>query len=139
MLEKLQVGSTLCNLFQTDFCTKCNNPAGIYLFKVNDGKTRTMCKLCSKLTIKTPERRLCNLWKRQKTTKVFWNFQGHRDVDLLFLLLTLNKFPRFKLPIKKSIAVLQCQGSKVKPTAVAKIVGIWWCEIAFLRYVYCST
>ena len=28
-------------------------PAGIYLFRVNDGNTRTMCEICSKLTIKT--------------------------------------------------------------------------------------
>ena len=31
--------------------------AGIYLFKVNYGNTRTICKICSKLAIKTPERR----------------------------------------------------------------------------------
>ena len=30
-------------------------PAGIYLFKVNNENTRTMCKICSKLTIKTLE------------------------------------------------------------------------------------
>ena len=33
------------------------SPAGIYLFKVNNGNTRTMFEICSKLTIKTPERR----------------------------------------------------------------------------------
>ena len=32
-------------------------PAGIYLLKVNDRNTRTRCEICSKLTIKTPERR----------------------------------------------------------------------------------
>ena len=48
------------------------NPVGIYLFKVNDGYTRTMCEICSKLTIKTPERR--------------------HDVFLVSLLLTFNKF-----------------------------------------------
>ena len=31
--------------------------AGIYLFKVNNGKTRAMCEISSKLTIMTPERR----------------------------------------------------------------------------------
>ena len=31
--------------------------AGIYLFKVNNGNTREVCKICSKLTIKTPKRR----------------------------------------------------------------------------------
>ena len=29
---------------------------GIYLFKRNNGNMRTMCEICSKLTIKTPER-----------------------------------------------------------------------------------
>ena len=29
----------------------------IYLFKVNDRNTRKRCEICSKLTIKTPERR----------------------------------------------------------------------------------
>ena len=32
-------------------------PDGIYLFKVNNRNTRTRCEICSKLTIKTPERR----------------------------------------------------------------------------------
>ena len=30
--------------------------AGIYLFKVDFGKTRTMWEICSKLTMETPER-----------------------------------------------------------------------------------
>ena len=33
-----------------------NIPAGIYLFKVNNRNTRARCEICSKLTIKTPER-----------------------------------------------------------------------------------
>ena len=33
------------------------SPAAIYLFKVNNGKTITICEICSKLTIKTPELR----------------------------------------------------------------------------------
>ena len=32
-------------------------PAGNYMFKVNNRNSRTMCELCSKLTIKIPERR----------------------------------------------------------------------------------
>ena len=32
-------------------------PANIYLFKVNNRSTRKKCEICSKLTIKTPERR----------------------------------------------------------------------------------
>ena len=45
-------------------------PADIYLFEVNNGSIRTMCEICSELTIKTPERR--------------------HDVVLMPLLLTLN-------------------------------------------------
>ena len=37
------------------------NPVGIYMLKVNNGNTRTRCEICSKLTIKTPERRH---WRR---------------------------------------------------------------------------
>ena len=35
----------------------CPCPAGNYMFKVNNGNTRTRCEICSKLKIKTPERR----------------------------------------------------------------------------------
>ena len=31
--------------------------AGNYMFKVNNRNTRTRCEICSKLIIKTPERR----------------------------------------------------------------------------------
>ena len=34
-------------------------PTGIYLLKVNNRNTRTRCKICSKLTIKLPDRRHC--------------------------------------------------------------------------------
>ena len=36
---------------------RSRSPAGNYMFKVNNRNTRTRCKICSKLTIKTPERR----------------------------------------------------------------------------------
>ena len=39
------------------FLTRSNCPAGIHLFKANNVATRTMCKIYSKFTIKTPERR----------------------------------------------------------------------------------
>ena len=32
------------------------NPANIYLFKFNGKNTRKTCQICSKLTIKIPER-----------------------------------------------------------------------------------
>ena len=36
-------------------------PAGNYMFKVNNRNTRARCEVCSKLTIKIPERRH---WRR---------------------------------------------------------------------------
>ena len=52
--------SNLLNLRQkyikNTFFTSC--PAGIYLLKVSNRNTRTRCEICSKLTIKAPERRL---------------------------------------------------------------------------------
>ena len=33
-----------------------DNQAGNYMFKFNNRNTRTRCEICSKLTIKTPER-----------------------------------------------------------------------------------
>ena len=36
---------------------RSTNPAGNYMFKVNNRNTKTRCEICSKLTIKTPERR----------------------------------------------------------------------------------
>ena len=36
---------------------KTIDPVGIYQLKVNNRNTRTRCEICSKLTIKTPERR----------------------------------------------------------------------------------
>ena len=31
-----------------------SNPANIYMFNVNNRKTRKLCKICSKLTVKIP-------------------------------------------------------------------------------------
>ena len=45
-------------------------PAGIYLLKVNNRNTRTRCEICSKLTIKIPER---PYWRRSSVSIV--NFE----------------------------------------------------------------
>ena len=37
-------------------------PVGVYLFIVNTRNTMTMCEIYSKLTIKTPERRLSGVF-----------------------------------------------------------------------------
>ena len=38
-------------------CQRKHNPTNIYLFKVNNRNTRKSCETCSRLTIKTQERR----------------------------------------------------------------------------------
>ena len=40
------------------YVLKMARPAGNYMLKVNNRNTRTRCEICSKLIIKTPERRL---------------------------------------------------------------------------------
>ena len=39
-----------------DYVFENHIPAIIYLFKANSRNTRKTCKICAKLTIKTPER-----------------------------------------------------------------------------------
>ena len=43
-----------------------NNPAGNYIFEVNNRNTRARCEKCSKLTLKTPE--FTKHHKRNKAT-----------------------------------------------------------------------
>ena len=55
------------------------DPAGNYMFKVNNRNTRTSCEICSKLTIKF-------------TNKVnIVNFELISHLVLVFLLLTLSR------------------------------------------------
>ena len=61
-------------------------PAGNYMFKVNNGNTRTRCKICSKLTIKIPE---CRQWRRSGV--FIANFEHISHLVLVLLLLTLGR------------------------------------------------
>ena len=61
-------------------------PAGFYLFKVNNRKTRTINEICLKLTIKTLERRN---WRRSGVFIV--NFEQISHIVLVLPLLTSNK------------------------------------------------
>ena len=62
-----------------------NLPVSIYLLKVNNGNTKPMCEICSKLTIETPERRqLCRSGSLLLTLNIFPTFFW----VLLFLLWT---------------------------------------------------
>ena len=56
------------------------------MFKVNNRNTRARCEICSKLTIKTPERRH---WHRSAIFIV--NFERISHLVLVFPLLTLSK------------------------------------------------
>ena len=62
------------------------NPAGFYLFKVNNRNTRTRCELSSKLKMKTQER---NEWRHSGVVNV--NFEHISRLELLFLSVTLSR------------------------------------------------
>ena len=64
-----------------------NSPGSIYLFKVNNGNTKTMCKIASKLTIKALERRQRS---RRRPGLFIINFEQISPSILGFPLLTLN-------------------------------------------------
>ena len=61
--------------------------AGNYIFKVNNRNTRTRCEICSKLTIKTPERRQ----ERLNFGVFIVNFEHISYLVLVLLLSTLNR------------------------------------------------
>ena len=65
---------------------QCNISVGNYMFKINNRNTRTRCEICSKLTIKTLERRQ---WRRSGVFIV--NFELISDLVLVFLLLALSR------------------------------------------------
>ena len=67
--------------------TICWFPAGIYLFKVNSKNTIKRCEICSKLRIKTPERRH---WLHSSVFIV--KFQNISHIFPVFLLLNLNSW-----------------------------------------------
>ena len=69
-----------CSLNKND-----TDPACIYLLKVNNKNTKTRFRICSKLTIKTPERRQ---WHRSGVFIVELEEISH--LFLVFLSLTLN-------------------------------------------------
>ena len=73
-------------VWNTDNLPNITTTTGIYLFKVNNGHTRTMCQICSELTIKKRERRQ---WRRSGVFNV--NYEQISQIVLVFPLLTLNK------------------------------------------------
>ena len=77
-------------------------PANTYLLKVSNSYTRKRRKICSKLTIKTPE--WCQ-WRRSGVLIV--NFKHISLLFLLFLLLTLNKKRFVGTLLKKVLKICQ--------------------------------
>ena len=65
---------------------RIGDPVGNYMFKVNSRNSRTRSEICSKLRIKTPERRH---WRLSSVFIV--NFEHISHLVLVFLLLTLSK------------------------------------------------
>ena len=71
---------------QTHFKNLAANPSRNYMFEVNNRNTRKRFDICSKLTIKAPERRQ---WRRLDVFIV--NFEHISHHFLVFLLLTLSR------------------------------------------------
>ena len=63
-----------------------HSPPDVFIFKVNNRNTRTRCEICSKLTLKTPDRRQ---WRRSDVSIV--NFEHILQLILVFLLATLTR------------------------------------------------
>ena len=84
LLWSLKVRAHNHNLIKQVLSVKV--PVGIYLFKFNKRNTRKRCEICSKLIIKTPERRH---WRRSSVFIV--NFEHISHPVLVFLLLTLSR------------------------------------------------
>ena len=70
----------IVKLFEKEWST-----AGIYLLKINYRNTRTRCEICSKLTIKTQERRQ---WHGFGVFDV--NFEHILQLVLVFLLINIE-------------------------------------------------
>ena len=67
-------------------------PAGIYMFKVDNTNTKTKCEICSKLTIKTTERRhrrLSGVFIVSVSIVNFWQVNAELS-DIVSLTLPLN-------------------------------------------------
>ena len=71
--KKIQYKRCNFNQFQSK-PVLCITPVGIIHLKVNNKNNLTRCKKCSKLTIKTPERRQCRLGRevdKSNDTNIF--------------------------------------------------------------------
>ena len=75
----------------TQFVNSSYDPAGVYMFKVNNRNTRTRREICLKITIKTQEQSHC-----RRSGVFIVNFEHISNIVLVFLLLTLKETQTFK-------------------------------------------
>ena len=61
-------------------------PAGNYMFKVNNRNSKTGCEICSRLTIKTPERHHCG-----RSGVFIVNFDHISHLFVVFLLISFSR------------------------------------------------
>ena len=88
---------------------------GRNMFKVNNRNTGTRCEICSKLTIKTPERR-----QRQRSGVFTVNFEHISHLVLVFLLISSSRQmpagPLFDLLSTQFIPEIEKKGHPLFPT-----------------------
>ena len=91
---------------------------GNYTIKVNNRSARTRCEICSKLTIKTPER---GHWRRSGVFTV--NFKYILHLVLVFLLLTLSR----QMPARYDLQLLPVwqQRQKLRLLFLSDNCSIW--------------
>ena len=99
----------------------------IYLFKVKKENTKTMCKICSKLPIKTPA---TLHWLRSRVFIV--NFEQISNIVLVFQLLTLSK----RRPTRHYFS-LQISIRLIVVHIVWKMSNL--SKMRFFIYITCST
>ena len=88
LLTKFHLGKSIALFFSiVDMVPPGHRPASNYMFKVNNRNTRLRYEICSKLTIKTLERRH---WRRAGVFII--NLEHILHLVLVFLVLTLSRY-----------------------------------------------
>ena len=113
------------------------HPLDIYLFKVNNGHTGTMCEICSKITIKTPKWHFCLLWTDFTLFCCFnlWlaGQNGDCDIPQVLTLLVLANLHRSLL------SMLPCMLPWKKSEQIAKRTLTLTNHFSFLSHKITST
>ena len=99
----------------SDFKEIWSFPDGIYLLKVNNRNTRTRCEICSKLRIKTPERRhwrrhvIASWIKKRKIfcPRFFYTFPQQLKKEAFVLFCPTMKTTRnFRIPARHHLCMI---------------------------------